>query len=160
MTRVVGCCIVGVVVMVIVSIVVGGSCGVVLICLVAEVSVGAGGGCRLSCRLLFCVRCRLRCSGVCRGAWRRRLIPSCPAVLLAGLGLVRAGLVGARHRNPCGRWVGQWCQGMGGWHGQHHVMDERMAPQLWQGSVAHLVGVVSLRVAWLVWALHLGHISG
>lgn len=39
-------------------------------------------------------------------------------------------------------------------------MDERVAPQVWQGSVAHLVGVVSFRVAWLVWALHLGHISG
>ena len=81
-------------------------------------------------------------------------------MVLAGLGFGRGGLVGARHRNPSWRCVGQWCQGMGGWHGQHHVMDERQAPQVWQGSVAHLVGVVSLRVAWLVWALHLGHIRG
>jgi hypothetical protein len=35
-----------------------------------------------------------------------------------------------------------------------------MAPQVWQGRVAHRVGVVSFRVAWLVWALHLGHIRG
>jgi hypothetical protein len=87
-------------------------------------------------------------------------VPSCPAAWLAGCGVVRGLLAGARHKNPCGRWVGQWCHGIGGWQGQHHVMDERMAPQLWHGSVAHLVGVVNLRVAWLVWALHRGHISG
>ena len=77
-----------------------------------------------------------------------------------GLGLVRVGLVGARQRNPCGRWVGQWCQGTGGWHGQDQVMDERQAPHVWHGRVAHLVGVVSFLVAWFVWALHLGHSRG
>ena len=41
---------------------------------------------------------------------------------------------------------------------QHHVMEERMAPQLWQGSVAQRVGVVSLRVAWSFGALQRGQI--
>ena len=54
--------------------------------------------------------------------------------------------------------MGQWCHGTGGWHGQHHVMEERMAPQLWQGSVAQRVGVVSLRFAWSFVDLHRGHI--
>ena len=40
---------------------------------------------------------------------------------------------------------------------QHHVMEERMAPQLWQGSVAQRVGVVSLRFAWSFVVLHRGH---
>ena len=59
-------------------------------------------------------------------------------------------LTGAWHWKPVGRCVGQWCHGVGGLHGQHHVMEERMAPQWWQGSVAHRVGVVSFRLAWLL----------
>ena len=39
-------------------------------------------------------------------------------------------------------------------------MDERQAPHVWHGRVAHLVGVVSFLVAWFVWALHLGHSRG
>ena len=97
---------------------------------------------------------------MCKSAWERRRFPNCPVVWVTRLGLVWACLGGARQRKPVGRCVGQWCQGMGGWQGQHHVMEERVAPQLWQGSVAQRVGVVSFRLAWLVGVLHRGHIRG
>jgi hypothetical protein len=113
----------------------------------ASVSVGGG---RLVC-VVVCVRRRLRWSVDRSG----RRLPSCPA----WCGVVCSRGVGVDLQwNPGVRWMGQWCHGMGGWHVQHHVMAERMAPQLWQGSVAQRVGVVSLRVAWLFGALQRGHV--
>jgi hypothetical protein len=103
--------------------------GVVVRLLLCRVSVVVGGMLRLAGGFVLGMRRRLRWNGVCCGVWVRRF-PNCPVVCVAGLGLFWACLAGAWHRKPGGRCVGQWCQGVGGWHGQHHVMDERMAPQL------------------------------
>jgi hypothetical protein len=73
-------------------------------------------------------------------------------VVVVGVGV-------AWHWKPVCRCVGQWCHGVLGVQVQLQVMDDRIAPQWWHGSVAHLVGVVSFLVAWLLCAPHRGQIS-
>ena len=98
------------------------------------------------------------CVGVCCGVWGRRLPSRLRASAIWFVAMV-VGLIGAWHWKPVCRCVGQWCHGVGGVQVQHQVMDERMAPQLWQGSVAQRVGVVSFRLAWLFGVLHRGQSS-
>ena len=92
----------------------------------AWVSVAVGGMIRLVGVVVKGVRRRFLCCKVCCGVWCR-LLPNWPAC--CGIARVARGLGVALHRKPVARCVGQWCQGVGGWHGQHHVMEERKAPQ-------------------------------
>ena len=74
----------------------------------------AGLGSLLGSRLIL--RWAAVCVVYCLRLPKRLVVVEVVMVWMGGVGLG-----GARHRKPCGRWVGQWCQWVGGSHGQHHV---------------------------------------